>query len=74
MKVSNKPTIFRPITITIETREEARAFWHLLNRGLDDGYEKYQSAGGYITSRDLVTSFQQNLWYVYDPVVEGIEK
>ena len=50
MRVEKKPMgKFQPITITIETEEEAQTLWHILDMPLDpDGVGAYLENSGYV--------------------------
>ena len=41
MKVEGKGKEFSPITITLETREEADLMWHMMNCGVDRSLMAY---------------------------------
>jgi len=63
MKVSRAKTEFNPITITLETEEEANLMWHILNCGesrtLLDYWEK-RGVG------EFPAGLATNIWEAFD--------
>lgn len=63
MKVERQPSPFVPITITLQTKEEADFMWHLTNAAEANSLEEYLSR--YNVEKGVLT-FKNKLWHEMD--------
>lgn len=63
MKVERQPNAFSPITITLETKEEADFMWHITNACADNSLEDYVSR---VDKDDGIVRFKNKLWHEMD--------
>ena len=73
MKVKqNKKSEFYPITITLETEEEADFMWHNLNRNYTESLEDYCKERDIDINR--LSGFKNEIWNLLDGIYAPGEK
>lgn len=55
---------FEPITIVLETKDEAAVMWHVINQYLDEDYRKIYGLKGNYTK-----AFQEAVYDELDPII-----
>jgi hypothetical protein len=68
MKVETKEPEFKPIVITLETKEEAIIMWHLMNNSEDVSFSDYKVG---VNIPRGTTKFTTEMWEQLDKQLDG---